>query len=688
MEVLSTLRNMFASLHIFIAEWISKIYSLILMIADVNVVNETVRAVIERIYGIIGLFMLFKLALVIINYVINPDKEKSVGKILTRIVVSLVLIPTMPEIFNKVYELQGIILKENIIGNIILGDGAGNLKQESESMEEIGNQVAYLVFSNFLDYNDTGDLSFVFSDCPNIFIEPDDATTLKEFEYCCTFENGCPSVPMCGYYLYYPRYDDPIGLDDVTGDVIYPDSRNNYYTCKSGDDTSTTINKNWTMLCGIRDGEYVYDLINEGRGNYSVKTILSSEIVTAIESDPFFLDTGNACNPKSATDSGGDFVFEYNFLPATLVSLVVIFLLIVMCVDIAIRAVKLSFLEVISPIPIISYIDVDSSKLFGSWLKETVSTFLQLFIRLAVIFFSILLFKWLLSVSASNDFIINVFLIIGILLFSFQMPKLLCNLFNLGKENGFMSLIKNTAKFAVGAAAIGASTIGGAASGAAHIKENVGNAKNSVNVAKDSLKNFKTNFRNANGVMDKLGVIGQTSKNLRNVPRDFLRVPGDVISSGVGSGIRTAKKLAGNKGNYRTGDVSASIHEDVLARAKKRSDFNDMDESEIKSEISSLESRKQILENSYTQSNNFIAAKLANESNASDIKKAFESGDSYVDYADYVDKMNFSGNTSSIIDENKFNEYNPLYSSMNEQGKELDEIDDRIEMLNDYVEKK
>ena len=687
LEALSSLRTIFAKVDIFIADIISKVYLLILQLADVNLVNQAVKDVIDRVYGIIGLFMLFKIALVIINYIVDPEKQQAVGKIIKRVVIVLVLIPTVPVIFEKAYQLQGIILRDNIIGSIILGKGVGDGKQD---MEEIGDDVGYLVFSNFIDYNDSGALEPAFSDCPNIFLE-DDATRIESEpigHYCCDLVWGCPTIPKCGYYLYYPALIKPeYGMPDEDG--IYPDSHDLYYRCKSGDESRTITRASmWTHFCGIRDGVYIYDLINEGREKKSVSKILSKEIITAIENDPIFYTGvhGHTCSPKTELYSDGDFVFDYNFLPATLVGLIVTFLLIVICVDIGIRTIKLAFLQVMAPIPVVSYVDVKDSKLFTGWLKETITTYLQLFIRLAVVFFSVLLFKMIIDAVTQNSAIVNVFMIIGVLLFAFQMPKLLCDLFNLNKENGFLSLIKSVGKFAIGSTAIGISAIGGTAANIAATPNNIKNVKNSFSNASGSLKNFKSNLAQSSGIFGKLGVFNSTIKNIAGVPISILRVPGSIVAGGISSSARTAKKLIDNKGSFKSGDITSSIYDSSMKREARRYGITGLDQDDIKSEISALETRQTNLQTSYEQGREDLSFRLANESNSDDIEQAFKQ--QYENYAEYVSDMTAHGNSSHIISEGKYNEYDELYSKQSEIEDELDQLKERIKLLNSYVKEK
>lgn len=647
LDALSSVRTIFAKVDIFIADMISKIYSLILQIADVNIVNEYVKNIIERIYGIIGLFMLFKLALVIINYIVNPDKQQAVGNIVKRAIIALVLIPTVPAIFEKAYELQGIILRDNIIGNIVLGKGNNAIKND---IEQIGNEVSYLVFSNFMDYNYSGDLKEIFSGCPNLFLEEDNTHDVIPVDRCCHPNLGCPTLPKCSYYLLYPTTRDG---SYYSAPQNGGNSRDNYYSCKAGNMPEITIVSDWTGYCGIRDGKHIYDLINEARSEKSVAKMLSSEIITSIENDPLFYDGvhGEQCGgPEDRLYSLGDFVFDYDFFWATIIGIIIVILLVVICVDIAIRAIKLSFLQVISPIPIVSYIDVKDSKLFNGWVKETISTYLQLFIRLAIVFFSVLLMKLVQEAVTSNSAIVNIFMVIGILLFSFQMPKLLCDLFNL-KDNGFFTLIKNVGKFAIGGTAIGIATVGGATS---------------------NLASSVQNIKNSGGAKD--------------VVRNLLKAPGSIVGGGISSGARTIGRLVKNKGSYKKGDVTSSIRESSMNRESRKYGISSLTQDDIKSEIAALETRQKNLENSYEQVRNDLAFRLSNEQNASNIEQAFK--EPYENYSDYVSNMTVDGNSSDIINEEKYNEYEKLYSDQAEIEKELDDIEERLALLQKHLKEK
>ena len=148
------------------------------------------------------------------------------------------------------------------------------------------------------------------------------------------------------------------------------------------------------------------------------------------------------------TKPGSDtFAFDYNAVLSTIAGGFVAWILLMFCIDIAVRSVKLGFYQLIAPIPIISYIDPDSSKngLFQKWLKNTASTFLDVFIRLAAIYFVIFIISNLDQMEVwkddtmqrQTDLLVRVFVILGALLFAKQLPQLIQELTGIKLDGGF-----------------------------------------------------------------------------------------------------------------------------------------------------------------------------------------------------------------------------------------------------------
>lgn len=203
----------------------------------------------------------------------------------------------------------------------------------------------------------------------------------------------------------------------------------------------------------------------------------------------------NKCLNEEGTPDGGYAIFGnkvyyagFDGLTALVVGCIVLWVLLMYTITLAVRVVKLAFLRIIAPIPILSYITPKKDTAFQKWIKQCVTTYLDLFIRLAIIYFCMLLISVIFVngevaknsstyLSPSNKLYIafNVILVLGILIFAKKVPEILGEIFpSLGGKGGldFGFGLKSRADFlgkgafkratgaAIGAGAIGALGLG------------------------------------------------------------------------------------------------------------------------------------------------------------------------------------------------------------------------------------
>lgn len=133
----------------------------------------------------------------------------------------------------------------------------------------------------------------------------------------------------------------------------------------------------------------------------------------------------------------GEYIFEYNYFISTAFGVLMFLLLLNFCFDIAVRTIKLGFLEIMAPIPIISYVDPKSGKdgQFKKWLKEVFNTWLSLFLRLGAVYFAIYIITMINNnveqIHQENGNVVMLFLIIGALMFAKQVVPLIENIFGI-----------------------------------------------------------------------------------------------------------------------------------------------------------------------------------------------------------------------------------------------------------------
>lgn len=188
--------------------------------------------------------------------------------------------------------------------------------------------------------------------------------------------------------------------------------------------------------CSIIDDECINSMKDKTSPNSKFTETMVNNYETGINKRnlglAFRADLATAIIEEKGEDT---YVMDYTFFVSTAAGIVVLLLLISFCLDVALRSIKLSFLQLAAPIPIISYVDPKSGKdgLFKKWYQMCFKTFLSLFIRLLALYFAIYIIKLVSDMKLvdvvtgayqTNGFII-VFIIIGALMFAKQLPKML-----------------------------------------------------------------------------------------------------------------------------------------------------------------------------------------------------------------------------------------------------------------------
>ena len=355
--------------------WLAeKVYGLFLDIANLEILTpDTIATFGQRIYVLLGIIMLFKLSFSFINYILNPDdfvaKEKGVGKIIIHVIVVLILLVTTPFIFEQAMVLQKKILSSNIIPSLILGMGVEDGTVVKYGRE--GEMMSFLVFSTFYQPN------------PAIFVNSEDSEE---------------DLDSCQTNLFVVSEED--ATDESEDEVVF----------KMDDKCANVLN----AATGTSFDGQIAELYSLAYENYNLNILTDTDL------------------NKARSEINGDKVdtFNVNGFIALVAGILLCWILFMFCFDIAVRAVKLIFLQIVAPIPIIAYADPKSSKVFMQWLKVSLSTYLDLFIRLVAIFFAI----FVIQLVVHNYFgkgvnpLVIIFIIFGALLFTRQLPKLISDI--------------------------------------------------------------------------------------------------------------------------------------------------------------------------------------------------------------------------------------------------------------------
>lgn len=427
---LGIIRGLFAAIDKVVVWLIESLYDLIFQISSVQVFdNASLAAFANRITVILSIFMIFKLSLSFLNYIVNPDamtdKSKGFSKLIQNIAVALVLLVSYQFLFDKAMELQQKIVDNNTIPKLIIGSVGKNVKNSST--------ISFPLFSAFVVPNN--DILYSTSTDPNL--------------------TGCRS------YSRYIEGSKPSATCDLWG-------------------------------AGYQD--------NVATDNSTVGTKTNTQMDYIVEHQ----DTNALLDFLLRIKKGDIFAFDYKFIISTICGAFAALVLLSFCMDVAVRIIKLYFLRLIAPIPIISYIDpIKGEGIFKKWLSNVGKTYADLFIRLIAIFFAIFIIQQVATQPALKDFngnpidnpFVIIFIIIGALMFAKQFPKLIQDITGISLD-GKMQLnpfkkISEQAAGIKGISAVAAGTAGGLLTAGGNLAHRIANRK-------DDLKN-KGKLRTAGG---------------------------------------------------------------------------------------------------------------------------------------------------------------------------------------------
>lgn len=443
---------------------ISSAYELIAYLANVNLFsNPYIQDIVSRVYLLLGVFMLFKVSFSVIQYIIDPssfsESGKGFGKLTTNILVALVLLISVPSLFSWAFELQNKIVTSNLIPNLIMGNSSSGVTEEdgednfATQARNMARDVQYIMFGAFYRINSNSS------------------------------DKG--GIPQCAPTSEFPS-TDVFGSRDMVNNPNTSENDGEQQTCLEALDVEMA-KEGPVKSRGINLGDFFKQLKSvpmEGADNVVGTVTVDGQKYSVV-------DNRNFSSFDSMLwwkiDGKAEYAINYTPLISTIAGGYVLLLLITFCIDIAARAIKLCFLQMIAPIAIVSYIDPKESASQGklhNWATECLKTFFSLFLRLATIFLALKLVQIVADTIMSQgkdtsslfedginppdslNIWIILFLILGIFTFAKQVPKMIESIFGIKMSgemglNPFKSLREN-----VGFTALSAGAVGGLANAA------------------------------------------------------------------------------------------------------------------------------------------------------------------------------------------------------------------------------
>lgn len=509
------------------------LYELMMDIASAKVFStDTIKDVSMRVYQLLGLVMLFRLIFAFLTYVINPedmtDKNKGYTKIIKKIFTSLALVIITPWLFTQSRNLQIYIINDHLIEYFIFGTaGSSQAKPGYELMYTVGK-----IFNT--PYK-----------CANDKCKPED-----------TEKTSCWGT----------KWDEELRKDS---NWIEEDGK---HVLSSG---------SYSNLCAYGASEKhhanaLYEAVRpNAAGEYNLHELM--HLVSAGNKPNFFF-------------GDGDWYVEAPliFIGSTLVGVFIGYVLLIMCMDIALRSVKLSFYEMIAPVPILSNLGFKDGKdsMLNKWFHEVLKTYADLFTRVAGLQIATFAVGELVNNGAlegNNNPLVSLFLIIGALMFAKKLPDILKGM-GINFESGDGFSLKKRLSNPVTSTALGAASgvVGGYAS------------------------NFAANWNNGHKLTAAVRAVGgATTGAFRGAKAGFKDKDGFGIAKGYGASGKSGQKVYAKQGTSFFGRHIASME----ARAGVKT-AADRDEANIKVMETYAGFKKQLKDqsdfNSFDLSNHYV----------------------------------------------------------------------------------
>ena len=346
------LRTLFAFLCKIIYPLISNVWDLFVYLSKAEIFNSSGDGIVSNMYTrvglLLGLIMLFRIVFSLIQMFINPDsfldREKGIGAIIKKMLVVILLLAFTPTIFEKAFDVQKVLIEDNVVGRIVLGT--------NQNLDNFGTVFSANLFSTFYVLNPVN--------------------TTKAKEKCDMFD------------LTTAQLRDYNRLDLID-----------------------------TCITSTFEHSYDFDGLAASVGE------------TEADVELYAID------------------FDTNGLFAVLVGGFVLWIIVMYCIYLGARVVLLAFLQVIAPVAIISYLSPQKNNGLFKWGQICLSTFIDVFIRTAMIYFISLIIYLLYegngegidliqqSTGATGTMLVlvEIAIILGLLIIAKKVPDLLGEIF-------------------------------------------------------------------------------------------------------------------------------------------------------------------------------------------------------------------------------------------------------------------
>ena len=429
---------------------------------------DKIDSMTDSIYTLIAVFMLFRITVTMIEYLIDPDKltdkNSGTGKLITRIIISLLLVISFNDIIMpKVVELQTALLsKDSILFKFF---EVGEVEAVATPSSECINRINSATETGSASSSGMSGLVETVSNCEisqslinAVKSKLQEKTTGISINIQCKKDgdkssSSCDNFMNNNYFIKNGEWNYKSGSSGTYTFILTEDEKE-AERFESGYKEGYTTGQ-------ITSGAYeTLDSLSESPGGK-----FALDVAASFSTEPEKVKETNFLGSPSELNEFATLVEEevidYDTFLSIICGIIIIIFLLILCIEVVIRNLKLILLQLLAPIAFISYIN-PNDKVLGNWFKKFIGCYLDLFIKL----FAIQIAMYLINLISDGlgGGLQKILVYLAIFIFAKTIPNLISDIFGIKDMGGTfkesMGALKNAALY-------GTSMAGGAIGGVA-----------------------------------------------------------------------------------------------------------------------------------------------------------------------------------------------------------------------------
>ncbi len=358
---LSPVRAIFIWIDFIAFSLVDNVYNIFLIFAKNEVLSlDAVKKLTSNIYILVGILAFFRLAMLLINSIISPDKlyekKTGMGSLLGRVVLMIVLLIFAPSfIFPALQDLQNEVVDKNVIPRLIMPSAARSVTAKGSNFKRNSS-------GKYINFDNAG-------------------KTMQK-------------IAITSLIRPEERYFEE-GLKGSDGkEISQAEQVNAFINSEFPDDSKSGMKalKQDTSALGFKLNSECKKICQKAMIQYH-QVISDTKGMNLGRLAGYIGGSRDLEDPDDPDEKEDVYYYEYIAVLTTVTAIFLTYVILSWAIDIAVRSVELAVLRVISPLFIATIVDPKSTQdggYFNNFIKRYGKTYADLFIKIAIISFAIL----------------------------------------------------------------------------------------------------------------------------------------------------------------------------------------------------------------------------------------------------------------------------------------------------------